>query len=894
LALHPGTKLGAYEVFSQIGAGGMGEVYRARDAKLNRDVALKVLPTAVAQDPERMGRFQREAQVLASLNHSNIAGIYGLEESASSKFLVLELVEGEDLSQRLSRGPLPLDEAVAIARQIAVGLEAAHEQGIVHRDLKPANLKVRKDGTAKILDFGLAKACEAGPAANASEGLTHSPTLSQNMTAAGIILGTASYMSPEQARGKPVDKRADIWAFGVVFMEMLTGAPMFSGETVTDTLASVVRAEPDWTALPAETPATIRRLLKRTLEKDPRRRLRDIGEAVIQLESLAAEEEPVPVVARSIPGRKRFIPWAIALILAIVSGILGWRELRAPAKAPSQAVRLSLTVPQGYRFAGSDWPLMSLSEDGALMTLMASRGGESELLLRRMDQPEVTAIPGTKGAIGGFFSPDGKWLCFSADRKLKKVSLEGGSPTILADCDFAGGSWGEDGTIVYTPNYAGGLWRVAVSGGKPEMLTTADSSKGELGHFWPQILPGGKAALLTSFSTPVDRARIEILDLSSKKRTTVLEGGLFARYLPTGHLLYARGESLMAVRFDLSSLSVKGSPVQVQADVAGFISNGFLQYAVSDNGTLAYFPAAALNFNKMLGWADRKGNWTRITDDLKQYEYPSISPDGRRLAVAIRERGDKEDIWIYEFERGTMSRLTFSSTRSFNPIWTPDSKQIFFDAESPVYEIHSKHADTTGSETVILTGPYDRYPDSFSPDGKVLAYRESNPKTGSDLWLLPLEGDRKPVVFLQTPHNEDLASFSPDGRWLAYQSDESGRFEAYAQSYGGAAFKVQVSTNGGRRPVWSRDGKELFYREGTKMMAVSVASRPESLAVGKPVLLFDDHDQSSMVSNLDSSTTFDVNPDGRRFLVMRPDPNPAPIQMQVVLNWFEELKRRVP
>ncbi|HLE69052.1 MAG TPA: serine/threonine-protein kinase, partial [Vicinamibacteria bacterium] len=584
MTLSPGTRLGPYEIASPLGAGGMGEVFRARDTKLNRDVAIKVLPTAFAQDAERVARFRREAQLLASLNHPNIAAIYGLEESDGVLALALELVEGEDLAERLTRDAIPVDEAVAIAKQIAEGLEAAHEKGIVHRDLKPANLKLTKDGTVKILDFGLAKAYEGEPTTDGA--LSQSPTMSRQMTEAGVIFGTAAYMSPEQARGGTVDKRADIWAFGVVLFEMLTGKRLFTGETVSDTLAAVLRQEIDWKALPASTPPGLRRLLERCLDRDAKKRLRDIGEARVALEERLGTRDTV----RTSSGM-RALPW---FLLALVSALALWALWR-PAPQPAPPLRLSAELGAAASLA-TDWgPAAILSPDGRLLAFVASPGtGERPLLhLRRLEQLDAAPLAGTEGARDPFFSPDGEWIAFFADGKLKKVSVSGGAAVTLCDAaDERGGTWAEDGTIFFTAGGQPGvgLSRVSSAGGTPQTLTTPDAASQERTHRWPQALPGGKAVLYTAGSTRgnYEDASLVVHSLASDTRKVLHRGGYHGRYLPSGHLVFIHEGTLFAARLDLDRLELTGQPVPVLAGVSANPDNAGAQFAFSQDGTLVY------------------------------------------------------------------------------------------------------------------------------------------------------------------------------------------------------------------------------------------------------------------------------------------------------------------
>jgi serine/threonine-protein kinase len=888
MTIASGAQFGPYQILSLLGAGGMGEVYRARDAKLNRDVAIKILPEAFAHDGEWVSRFKREAQVLASLNHPNIAAIYGLEEFKGAHGLVMELVDGATLADRIAFGAIPLSESLPIASQIAEALEYAHEKGVIHRDLKPANIKIARDDAVKILDFGLAKVFGAD-AGDQNSDLSHSPTLIRG-TQAGMILGTAAYMSPEQAQGKPVDKRSDIWSFGVVLSEMLTGRQLFAGETVSDIIAAVLRDKVDWSALPADAPASLRKLLGRCLERDRKRRLRDIGDARIEIADMLSDGPdavPESSVTTALPKTGwRVLAWSLAAILAVA---IGWILLRPASVAPSDPLHLSITLQPTQELGRDGDLLVALSPDGSRLVFEAHHGSDREqLFLRQMDRPEVTPIPGTVGAANPCFSPDGKWVLFYADNKLKKVSLAGGEPQVVCDGDWGGASWGPGDTIIFARNYNTGLFRVPATGGTPEELTSPDMTKGELGHLWPQILPDGKSVLFTALSAPMEKARIVVLSLETRKQRVLIEGGVFARYVATGHLVYARGKTMMAMPFDLASLKVTGPAVSVLEDVPAHSSNGNSQFAISESGLLAYVPASGWATDRMLVSVDRQGVGQPLTDRLKAYAGATLAPDGRRLALVIEDNNKSSDVWVYELDRGVLTRLTSGATAEFNPVWTPDGKRIIFSLENPVYNLFWKAADGGSAEEPLLTGGNDKYPGSVSPDGKVLAFSEQDPETRLDLWVLPLEGERRPKPFLQTPYIEMRPAFSTDGHWLAYQSNQSGRDEVYVQAYPGPGAKVQISTDGGTEPVWGGNGRELFYRNGRKVLAVAlIKTSPEFLA-GKPVELFEGPYSSDQYR-----PGYDVTPDGQRFIMVKVPEGSAPRQINVIVNWFDELRSRV-
>ncbi len=869
----------------------MGEVYRATDTKLNRDVALKVLPEEFARDADRMARFKREAQVLASLNHPNIAAIYGLEESEGTRCLVLELVEGPTLAERIKQGAIPLDEALNIAKQIAEALEAAHEKGIIHRDLKPANVKVTPEGMVKVLDFGLAKALEDDPS---SIDISKSPTLSVAATQAGVILGTAAYMSPEQARGQPVDKRADIWSFGVVLYEMLTGKQAFKGDTISDTLAAVLRAEVDWDVLPAGTPASIRRLLRRCLTRDRKQRLQAIGDARFEIEEALTGSTDMDATAAvdttpSQPVWQRILPWALAGVMAVAVAGLSWQLSRSPSTT-GENVRFVVNLPPDLSLNTSGRVNIAISPDGTKIVFSAIGESGFQLFLKKMHSLELEPLAGTAGGDSPFFSPDGKWLGFVSGGKLRKVSVEGGSPIILADTGFGGAAWNTDGTIIYTPSYTSGLWRVPDSGGTPEKLTTPDSDKGVLGHWWPQLLPGGQAVVFTRYSSPIKSARVAILDLRTGQMSDLIEGAVFGRYVPTGHLVYVRANTLMAVPIDPGSLKVTGAAFPVLDDISLDLANAASQLSFSAEGTLAYVPKSVVEFDRMLVWVDRKGNETPVTGRRGRYFAPELSPDGSRIALN-RTTEDGTNIWLYEIRRGVFTRLTFGDSPEYSPLWTPDGKNVIHIEEKRQWDLSIIEAGGTGSEQLLVSTEFDKYPEAVTPDGKFLIFREGSANTLADLWLIPLDAltptENKPTVLLQTQFSERGAKLSPNGRWLAYASDETGQFEVYVIAFPDPGGKTKISTDGGNDPRWSRDGRRLFYRNGRKMMEVAI-DYTKGFSPKTPVTLFEGSYEATQFH-----PGYSVATDGR-FLMVKNPPESLPRQIHVILNWFEELRRRVP
>jgi len=907
-----GKTLSHYKVIEKIGQGGMGEVYRAEDTNLSRDVAIKVLPEQFTKDPQRLARFEREAKLLASLNHPNIAAIYGLEEADGVRFLALELVPGETLQERVAKGPLPIEEALEVCRQISEGVEAAHEKGVIHRDLKPANVKVTPEGKVKILDFGLAKAFEeeVSPA-----DMSQSPTLTEEMTRAGVILGTAAYMSPEQAKGKPVDKRADIFAFGAVLYELLTGKRTFEGETITETIASVLKSEPDWEKLPGDTPGRIRELLEDCLQKEAHDRLHDIANVRIQIKKALSEPATVSPIGQTLagqPGRgRRTITLSLAVLAGAAIGVAIWSLMRPPLSPPEALKRLVIQLPSTAPFEVETWrPAVALSPDGSRLVYVANRGGRRQLYLRQMDRLEATPIPGTEGGHSPFFSPDGQSVGFVVVNKLKKVSVTGGAPQTLADISpvTRGATWGPDDTIIFTRALDHGLERILAVGDTPpddafsdaprssmggQTLTVPDPTEGEYSHRWPQFLPGGKAVLFTiDTGGSFDEARIAVLSLETGKVKVLLDGGTNARYSPTGHIVFGRAGALLAVPFDLERLERTGDPVTL---VQGILMEpgGAAHFAFSDDGSLAYVPGGMLVSDRKLVWVNRQGEVDPLPAEPRVYTSPSLSPDGRQVAVIIRE-GSNYDVWITEAARGTLTRLTSHPGEDIAPIWTPDGKKVTFASEmsGPGPTLSWKPADASGPQELLLERQVrGQIPTSWSPDGQTLVFTDLKVP---DIWMLPLGGEEKPWAFLDTDFEESGAMFSPDGHWLAYMSNETGRDEVYVQSFGGSGprGKRQVSIGGGAEPVWAPDGRDLFYRNGDEMMAVAIETEPE-LSVGTPRLLFEGR-FLPVLSGDDPGGSYDISPDGQRFLMIQREQDLVPTEIIVVLNWFEELKRLVP
>ena len=898
MPLSAGTRIGSYEILAPIGAGGMGEVYKARDTKLDREVAIKVLPAALAQDPERLARFEREAKVLASLNHPNIGQIYGIEESSAHRGLVMELVPGETL-----KGPLPLPEALRVARQIADALQAAHDKGITHRDLKPANILITPQGSVKVLDFGLAKLTESAVAGGEPG---NSPTLTMGATQVGMVMGTAAYMSPEQARGQQdVDRRADIWAFGVVLYEMMTGQQLFQGGTISDILAAVLKVEPDLNAAPVQ----VRPLLERCLQKEPQKRLQAIGD----WELLVVGGGPVRLGG----GRARLLPWMIAaafVVVSIASGALLWRATR-PVDRPLMRFSADLgpEAVEGPRITAA------ISPDGTRLAFVArGPGGKEQLATRLLDQATATLMPGTENPRDPFFSPDGQWIAFFADGKMKKISVRGGAAVTLCDAPAArGASWGEDGWIVMSPNQTSGLSRVPETGGTP-LAITKPGDKGEVVHRWPQILPGGQAVLFTGHTVAAafDNASIEVLSMKTGQWKVVQRGGYFGRYLPSGHLVYIHQGTLFAVGFDLDRLEVRGTPVPLLENVAGNDVVGAGQLDVARNGTLVYLSGGSSAVTFPVAWMENTGKLQPLLPSPGLYFAPRFSPDGKRLALAVGAPG-AGDIQIYDWQRDTMTRLTFTQTNLF-PVWTPDGKHIAFQSQSGgANSLLWIRADGAGESQLLLEGKGtggtsqgrggDLRPYSFSPDGKRLAFTEVGADTSFDLWTLPLDisdperpKPGKPELFLRTPFDEAEPVFSTDGRWIAYASNESGRAEVYVRPYSAGApsgsGKWQISTGGGTHPIWSSNGRELFYvTPDNRIMATTYTAKADSFDADKPRLW-----ANTQILDLGPGVqwSLDLAPDGKRFAVFpRPETTAEQkglVHITVLLNFFDELRRRVP
>ncbi|HVS02399.1 MAG TPA: protein kinase [Thermoanaerobaculia bacterium] len=891
-----GSRLGHFQVTAKLGEGGMGEVYRAEDTRLGREVAIKVLPPAFLADPERLARFEREARVLASLSHPNIAGIYEVGREGETRFLVMELAPGETLAGRIARGPIPLDAALHIALQVCRALEAAHERGIVHRDLKPANVVVDARGQVKVLDFGLAKALEGEREARTATELAHSPTLTFQATAAGMLLGTAAYMSPEQARGETADRRSDVWSFGVVLWEMLSGRRLFAGRTVSDTLAGILRDEIPLSALPMSTPPALVGLLRRCMQRDVDRRLHDVADARIVIQDLVegVGEGAVAHPAPPAPARRAGLTavWlGAALLLALAAAVAGYL-LGRPAAAPREPMRLSIQLAPHQEVATSGNATLAFAPDGRSVVLVGKERGQRMLLRRFLDAERAQPITGTEDGEGPFFSPDGRWLGFAAGGRLRKVAAEGGRPFDLAESRGAGGAaWLPDDTLVFAPIYSDGLFRVSAAGGAAERLTTPDRADGQLGHWWPHPLPGNptRYVLFTAFRTPVDRSRIGVLDLDTRAIRWLVDGGFFGRYVDGGHLLYAKGQRLFAVPFDLATLGVAGPAVDVLDDLSVSQVAGHAMIDVSPQGTLVYLTESVGNPLRELIWLDRDGRATLASDEHRRYGSVSLSPDGRHAALTIQQ--ESADLWTYSFERGTLSRLTSGPDTEFDPVWSRDGRELVYVVDRPPFELHRIAAGAPDSGRPVWEERTERDTTgaTVSPDGRTLVFVLTEPESGANLYSRPLDGSEPARPFRTSRASESNPRFSPDGRWLAYSSDETGRPEIYVEAFPGPGERFQVSGDGGYEPEWAASG-ELFFRHRDELRVVATR-----LAGGfefdPPRTLFP---FPVTGGGSGDSRSYDVTADGQRVLGIRIPETSVPRRLEVVTDWTEDLARLAP
>ena len=911
MPLPDGTRLGPYQILAAIGAGGMGEVYRARDTRLNRDVAIKVLPPVFAADPGRLARFEREAQTLAALNHPHIAHIHGVIGPAESAphALVMEFVDGEDLAARLKRGALPLDEALSVTRQIADALEAAHERGVIHRDLKPANVKVTPEGSVKVLDFGLAKATESSSGI-LSGPLSDSPTVtSPAVTRLGVILGTAGYMAPEQAKGKPVDRRADIWALGVVLFEMLTGKMLYVGETVTETIAQVITQPANLETLPAHTPAPVRRILRRCLEKDPRNRFQSAGDIRIEIDEVLSGGTGSGMHTAPTLARRSAWHWLPAAVALAAIGVLlfvakPWQRREATTE-PSML--LDVLVDESHRLhvdENVDGAIAVISPDGRTLAYIGTRDAVRRLYVRRLDSDQAIPLAGTEGALNQFFSPDSQWIGFFSQEGLRKVPVAGGAPiTIVPAVDARGATWGPNDVIVFTPTTNSGLHRVSASGGQPSQPITTLTER-ERTHRWPAFLPDGKTVvyMVQVHDSTYDDGVIEAVNLETKKRTVLVRGGTHPRYLAGGILTYVREGTLFAVEFDSTSLVVKGTPQPVFSDVmesrgtgAG-TGNGAAQVSFSNTGTAVLLTGPAGGSRSEMVITDREGKTLSAARDRREFRSPSISPDGTRVAVQIFE-GTGSHIFVYDIARGTLSKVTFDGAVNGAPAWSHDGRRIAFfsDRAGKSLNIVTTRSDGGGETETITSNPYVNVPTSFSHDGTLLAAmeqgREANGSYGMDIMIWSLK-DKKATPFLATRAAEMFGRFSADGRWLVYQSDESGKPEVYVRPFPGPGGKWMVSSGGGGNPTWTKGGREIVYASGgasDEFYAVDITVTGDTIAAGTPVKLF-----SAAVAHPPNAWWHDVSADGARFVVLKVDntgQSAGQTHVRMITNILQRIRR---
>jgi len=907
MTLSTGTRLGTFEIIGLLGAGGMGEVYRARDTKLERDVAIKVLPELFVADPGRVARFQREAKTLASLNHPHIGAIYGLEEVPGVTALVLELVEGPTLADRIAQGPIAVEEALPIARQIADALEAAHEHGVIHRDLKPANIKVSVDGAVKVLDFGLAKPVVSELPSGSPGLLANSPTLSAPlpMTGVGVLLGTAAYMPPEQARGKDVDRRADIWAFGCVLYEMLSGRQAFAGEDVPDTLGAVLRGEVDWRALPRDAPMPVRRLLQRCLQKDRARRLQHIGDARLEIDEALAEPAaaPVPLSTRTV-SRARYAGWALAVVLSAAVGAAVMFVMR-DEPAVQRRIRFDIAPPAGMQLAAPPGRL-AVSPDGSAIAFAVTGEvpGQVRLFLRDLGSEEARPIPGTEGVLAiPFWSPDGRFLAFVADGKLKSVEVSNGlvqqicempskyraNPSVGSPAAVASGTWSSDGTIIFSVAAGAGgvtsafrslaLFRVPATGGQPTAATTLGEDEAE--HAFPQFLPDGEHFLYRVLLRSGE-SRAYVQTLTSSSRTHVLTDVVNVQYAWPGYLLYVREQTLYAQAFDAARLAVTGEP-RVLANEVLMTPGGRGVFSVSDGGLLAYSSVQAQSSEFIV--VDRSGLGTALGEPAPYRNSFDLSPDGSRLVVAqSADGGGAPDLWVINLETGVRSRVTFDRANDGDPVWSPNGLRIVFTTNRKGYPALFMKEFGSSEEELLLDGVEGHFAEDWSSDGRYLAFLAGRPST--QIGVLPLaDPERKPIVVVSSPFDKDEPHFSPDARWIAFNSSESGTSQVYVTAFPPDGRQWQVSPSGGMQARWRGDGRELYYLAPDGMLMALPMDPATGRPTGRASPLFQTNLQP--VPNQDQ---YEVTRDGKRFYLLRPTSVPGASGIAVVANWAAGLK----
>ena len=899
MALTPGTRLGPYEVADQIGVGGMGEVYRATDTNLGRQVAIKVLPEAFAQDADRLARFEREARMLAALNHPHIATIHGIEELDGMRGLVLELVDGPTLAERIAHG-LQIKESLTIAQQIADALEAAHEKGIIHRDLKPANIKFARGGEVKVLDFGLAKAF-----AGDESGLDASqvPTLTATQLT-GAVMGTPAYMSPEQARGQAIDKRTDIWAFGCVLYEMLTGRVAFAGNTISDTIAGILEREPAWDALPEGTPAPVPRLLHRCLDKDPKRRLRDIGDVRIELEDALTgptQDDRLGQTSAGITRRTAIVSLASATAGAAATGLFAVSRYRGTV--PRNLTQFAIVPPDNGVLVPSFNKRIAISPDGRRLAFNAGLGGASgeAFFLRSLAEMESKRVKELPSGGSPFFSPDGRWVGFFNNSNpppvMRKLALSGGAPITICPHDGqAGATWADDNTIYFVGGNPGGLMSVPAAGAQPKEVAKIDFANGERQHKYPCALPGANAVLLTVATADIatfDEARIVAFTPSTGQRKVLVQGGTHPRYSPSGHLLYAHDGKIFAVGFDPDRLELQGQPFTVLEGLQMSRNTGVANYDVSASGDLAYVRGICDGGARTLVWVDRDGKAEPVSMPAKSYLHPRLSPDALRLAIEVE--GPSHDLYVYDFERGVLANITTDGVSHW-PVWSPDGSELGY-RSGPMghFTLWRVPADRSRAPQKVSASGVSQNAESWSPDGRTIAYTAQAFGVPPSIMVARLDGSQaQPFATGKGPQGS--SKFSPDGHWLAYCSNESGRSEVYVQAFPGPGPKIQVSNDGGTDPVWKRTGGELYYRKGDSMMAVSVSTAP-TFAAGRPGELWQGHYSHGMSSSCGgpgaTSSNYDVTADGKRFLMIKDDDQDRATSKEIVVvqGWADEVRR---
>jgi Tol biopolymer transport system component len=892
VTLKPGQMLAHYRLVEQIGQGGMGVVWKAEDTTLDRAVAIKILPPEFAADQERVARFEREARVVAALQHPNIAAVFSVHKEEDLHYLALELVAGEDLSQILTQGPLPLDEAIAFARQIAEALEAAHQAGVVHRDLKPANVKVTPDGRVKVLDFGLAKFSAGAASGGSGDPVSLSPTITAG-TKAGVIMGTAPYMSPEQAKGKPVDRRTDLWAFGAILWEMLTGRRLFPGEATSEILAEILKTDPDFRALPPGTPAGIRRLLRRCLTRDPRSRLHDAADARLELEEAASGDAEAdhgngppgsPATAPS-PARAWLarVPWILSGILAFAF-IMAMNDNGQQTAPVTPAMTFGVPTLEKEVLPDDELQMIDLSQDGRDLVFIGV-GEESRWVYHRpLHRMEARRIPGTEGAAGVQLSPDNRWVAFVSEGRLLKIPIEGGTPIFLAETPANRGvNWGADGVIVLAPSYNSGIVRVPALGGPAETITTPDQTKGERSHRWPQILPGGRWVLFTvgMVNSPgdYDASNVDAVNLHNGTRKRVLEGARMARFVPPDRILFQRDASLLSMKVDPETMEVSGTPVSLTEGVGGESSSGVGYWAAAANGTLAYVPQSAVSNQRKLVLVDQDGSETTLPLPPDSYWHPRFDPSGRRIAFSIGSGGGADDdVWVYDLSRERLDRLTFGS-RGGIPCWSPDGTRIAYArGGTGTTGIFWKEADGSGAEEALLMNSQGlvRLPDAFTPGARSLLFTQVS---GSlSIQTVSLSPPGEPATLL----SGYASALSPDGRYVAYTGTTGATYEVFVSQMGGDGGRWQVSAAGGKTPVWSRDGTQLYFNRDNEILAAKVTTEP-AFRSDRPRVLF----KGPYHFPSDPSRNFDVDAEGR-FILLRRHIEDSSRNIHILTGWKEK------